>query len=238
MGGMNVVPLVDTIPKAAGNLYSPRNWGNGRSILSGSSQYISYSLPNVLTTNLTLSAWARSAGGISPTATIVSLGTTGARGGFGIQRFGGFATGIDGCVSDTNGSSRTTAGSSFTSTTQHACLSHSGTTASLYINGALIGTATRSAGSMTRLYVGASTLANSFGEYASSMPFIGMPMALTRALSAAEVARLYAEQLDNPWQVLAPKRVWFPVSAASGPPTLAAITASNLTASGARLTVT
>ena len=42
----------------------------------------------------------------------------------------------------------------------------------------------------------------------------------------------------NPWQIFAPRRIWVPVSAASGPPTLAAIAASNLTASGARLTVT
>ena len=39
-------------------------------------------------------------------------------------------------------------------------------------------------------------------------------------------------------QLYEPKRIWVPVSAASGPPTLAAIAASNLTASGARLTVT
>lgn len=45
-------------------------------------------------------------------------------------------------------------------------------------------------------------------------------------------------EYKNPWQLFAPRRIWVPVSAASGPPTLAAIAASNLTASGARLTVT
>lgn len=42
----------------------------------------------------------------------------------------------------------------------------------------------------------------------------------------------------EPWRLFEPKRVLVPVTAASGPPTLAAIAASNLTASGARLTVT
>lgn len=42
----------------------------------------------------------------------------------------------------------------------------------------------------------------------------------------------------NPWQIFEPKRIVVPVSAASGPPTLAAIVAGNLTASGVRLTVT
>lgn len=42
----------------------------------------------------------------------------------------------------------------------------------------------------------------------------------------------------NPFEIFAPRRIWVPVSAASGPPTLAAIAASALTASGARLTVT
>ena len=54
------------------------------------------------------------------------------------------------------------------------------------------------------------------------------------SLSAEDVL---AECL-NPWQLFAPQRIWVPVSAASGPPTLAAIAASALTASGARLTVT
>lgn len=45
--------------------------------------------------------------------------------------------------------------------------------------------------------------------------------------------------LASPWEELfEPQRIWVPASAAGGPPTLAAITASNLTASGARLTVT
>ncbi len=55
-----------------------------------------------------------------------------------------------------------------------------------------------------------------------------------RALSALEIRQIYRE----PWQLFAPRRIWVPVSAASGAPTLAAIAASNLTASGARLTVT
>ena len=55
-----------------------------------------------------------------------------------------------------------------------------------------------------------------------------------RALTPIEVAEVSA----NPWQLFAPRRIWVPVSAASGAPTLAAIAASNLTASGARLTVT
>ncbi len=42
----------------------------------------------------------------------------------------------------------------------------------------------------------------------------------------------------NPFEIFAPRRIWVPVSAAGGPPTLAAIAAGNLTASGARLTVT
>ena len=42
----------------------------------------------------------------------------------------------------------------------------------------------------------------------------------------------------DPALVFAPRRIWVPVSAASGPPTLAAIAASNMTTSGARLTVT
>lgn len=55
-----------------------------------------------------------------------------------------------------------------------------------------------------------------------------------RALSALEILQIY----NDPWQLFAPKRIWVSVPAASGPPTLAAIAASNLTTSGARLTVT
>lgn len=51
-------------------------------------------------------------------------------------------------------------------------------------------------------------------------------------------AKEHAELAGNIGALWAPRRIWVPVSAASGPPTLAAIAASNLTASGARLTVT
>lgn len=53
-------------------------------------------------------------------------------------------------------------------------------------------------------------------------------------LSNAEIVDLSS----NAWEIWEAQRIWVPVSAASGPPTLAAIAASNLTASGARLTVT
>lgn len=54
------------------------------------------------------------------------------------------------------------------------------------------------------------------------------------ALDDAELAELAVD----PLRLFKPKPIWVPVSAASGPPTLAAIAASDLTASGARLTVT
>lgn len=67
--------------------------------------------------------------------------------------------------------------------------------------------------------------------------------------AAAEFTHFFAFQgaLDNSalaelagdyMRLFKPKPIWVPVSAASGPPTLAAIAASDLTASGARLTVT
>lgn len=51
-------------------------------------------------------------------------------------------------------------------------------------------------------------------------------------------AKEHEELASNIGALWRPRRIWVPVSAASGPPTLAAIAASDLTASGARLTVT
>ena len=70
-----------------------------------------------------------------------------------------------------------------------------------------------------------------------SDPWEGMIGDLTmwaRVLDADEAAR-WCENVNVLYE---PRRIWVPVSAASGPPTLGAIAASNLTASGARLTVT
>ena len=63
-------------------------------------------------------------------------------------------------------------------------------------------------------------------------------ISLVAMLPYAVSDRAAAELTLNPWQLFAPRRILVSVPAASGPPTLAAIAASNLTASGARLTVT
>lgn len=73
--------------------------------------------------------------------------------------------------------------------------------------------------------------AGSFGLNRAVIPLVAW---WNRGLTAEQSSALSS----NVWQLFAPKRIWVPVSAASGPPTLAAIAASNLTASGARLTVT
>ncbi len=62
---------------------------------------------------------------------------------------------------------------------------------------------------------------------------IGDSFIFNSILSDSEAAEL--SDTNRIWQK---RRIWVPVPAASGPPTLAAIAASDLTASGARLTVT
>lgn len=105
----------------------------------------------------------------------------------------------------------------------------------VYRDGVLLGTG--ASGSITVGGSGHVTCMNGIQGYTSwgatgSKYFLAMIWG--RGLSSAEVAEIGRD----PWQLFESRRIWVPVSAASGPPTLAAIAASNLTASGARLTVT
>ncbi len=90
---------------------------------------------------------------------------------------------------------------------------------------------TGTVGTYTGVRIGAIAKLNSLAHASQES---NLHAAFRRALTDSEALAL----CDNPWQIFAPRRIWVPVSAASGPPTLAAIAASNLTASGARLTVT
>jgi hypothetical protein len=67
---------------------------------------------------------------------------------------------------------------------------------------------------------------------------LAIPLAINRALSDDEVAGLYQEQLINPWALFMEAPIWVPVSSGSALPTLTAISASNISATGATLTIT
>lgn len=109
-----------------------------------------------------------------------------------------------------------------------------GTTHRLYRNGVLKASVAGTSGnaSSSAKFVACNLVATG-GTFSTIAP-IALAGRFNRKLSDSEVSQLSA----NPWQLFAPRRIWVPVSAASGAPTLAAIAASNLTASGARLTVT
>jgi len=66
----------------------------------------------------------------------------------------------------------------------------------------------------------------------------GLPLAISRVLSDAEVAKLYQEQLVNPWNLFT-RSIWVPVGipASGGTPTLSNLTAHTILSTSTKLRV-
>lgn len=129
----------------------------------------------------------------------------------------------------TNGTARIT-GASNTLTTS-LVFEFTGAEMRLYGSGALLGTSTAALTDLTRDVFGlgvnsTSGLSLNANHRLAGLVYGPMPPSFPREFTQSSYKAVFA-----------PRRIWVP-SSASGPPTLAAITASNLTASGARLTVT
>lgn len=212
------VPIGKNMPMPQRAVNIPNSWGGHivPTAANASTFFWEQLLPRTIYTGFTLSVWVQSNGTSLSNSTVLSVGLSSvSRGGVSINRDGNYNVGLKGSVSDVNGSSTTSSGSSNLTKVQHACLVY-GTNgvATLYIDGVLVGSsAARFPNGMTYVRIGASSNGNSFGEYAINMSTIGLPMLISRPLSSSEVLKLYKEQLENPWGIFESTQIPYDQSA-------------------------
>lgn len=211
------------------SLNNSRGWGG-----TGAGSSPKWALPKALEYPITLSAWFYG----TASTTVDGVLVVSRASGFGIQYIGRAANenpfAYSSNTSDAGASAEITGYTFAANTWVHVVgVFTSNTSRTIYVNGSSGVTSAVSIVMPSDL-----TVVTVLNNNRPAIGGVALPLILNIALTQAESLRLYREQQSNPWKIFAPKRIWVPVSAAGGPPTLAAIAASNLTASGARLTVT
>lgn len=178
--------------------------------------YSFWDLPAAVVQPLTISGWWY---GVASTSTdrIISLRRSSAQsGGFSLSRSSTELPRVD--VTTDSGSlvGANVVGYTFASSewVQGVATFVSDTDRNAYANGAAKGSNTTSASGSTsasRFAVGVNAT-NTEVITTTAINGVALPMLIARALSDAEVARLYAEQLDNPWVLFEAPRIWVPMS--------------------------
>jgi len=201
-----------------GTAHSALNGTLGFSPLTGN--YLTYNLPVPLAIPLTLSAWwygPSSGTGVG----VISIKSVSGEGG--VQLGKNFTNNLTQVRSRDSGGSNSDQACSggFVAEKWLHCVGviASNTSRTPYTDGANAITSTVNRvvpTDLSELRLSANVIASPTAATTGVIRAFALPMVINRALSAEEVARLYEEQLSNPWGIFAERPIWVPVSAAGG----------------------
>lgn len=189
---------------------------NGPGFAPDGTNFLYWDLPAPLEMPLTLSAWWQGTASTTADRLLSVRRPTADNGGYTIGRSSTELARLD--VVANNGTQAGVNSSGYTfvaSAWVHGVATLTSTTSrAIYANGGSKKTSGSSVAAATLVSrIAIANAATSTPTIATSaIEGIALPLVIARVLDDAEVARLYQEQIENPWTLFEPRRIWVPVS--------------------------